>query len=511
MKPIFRILSLILAVAMLATLFASCNQGGENETGTKGDKETETVLGDNGEQVSGDGTGSGEGNETGSATEFVPAIEEKNYDTELYMETYFGDQMLQYMYVEESRGDAVTEALYSRQEKLMEYLGVELIAQNAKGDNDTYINDYTTSIKNKDGSIDLFISQAYVGVVPLVQGGYIQNLKNVEGLNLDADYWNDEYMSSISLYDRYYLGYGDFCIANTFLITYNKTMLEQYGDSLTESVYDSVRNYRWTFDRMISLANLVYADATGDGKTADDTYGMSGNQWIPFIGFLHASNIQLVEENESGDYEVSVFNDKYKEKTVALAEKLKNFASSNAAWFRFRIEPTPVIPLESDRALMVLQNTKVLDILLSYDVEFGVLPYPMFDEAQKDVGYRQLNYDGYITIPAYSRDITMVAESVELLNYWGEDVTVAVYEKLLGKQVADTPDDSAMLRIVWDGICTDFGLTYCTTSMSLDALLYMLPTVTNPNGTEEIASFVAEHSKTANRAIEKFMKVMGKK
>ncbi len=495
MKNMTKILSLFLVIVMLASMFAACDSGKTNETETKANDNQQTNA-------------TTEVSET--ETEFFPEIEKKDYGTEMYMETYPGDNMLRYMYAEEDLGDVVTSALYKRQQNLLDYLGIDLIGKNADGDNETYPDAFMTSVKNKDGAIDLFICQAYVGVIKIVQGGYTRNLKDVDGLNLDADYWNDEYMSSISLFDRYYLGYGDFCIANTHVITYNKTMMEQYADSMTESVYDSVRNYHWTLDEMISLASLVYADATGDGKTADDTYGMSGRQWIPFIGFLHASDIPLVEADEKGDYKVSVMNEKYKEKTVALADKLKNFASSNAAWFRFRIEETPVIPLESNRALMVLDGTKNLDSLLSKDVEFGVLPYPLYDEDQKDVGYRHLNYDGYITIPSYCENITMVAEAVELLNFWGGDVTTAVYEKLLGKQVADTPDDAEMLSIVWDTLVSDFGLTYSTCSGSLDSLLYMLPTVTNPNGTEEIASFVAKNEKTGNKAIEKFMKQMDK-
>ncbi len=317
-------------------------------------------------------------------------------------------------------------------------------------------------------------------------------------------------MESISLYDRFFLGYGSFCIPRTWVLSYNKTMLEQYGDSLTESVYDTVRGYRWTVDKMISLASLVYADATGDGKTADDTFGISGQQWIPFIGFLQASNIQLVEEDDSGEYLVSVYNEKNKERTFTLVEKLKNFAASDSAWFRFRVEETPVIELHSGRTLMFLHDNKNLSGLLNYDIEFGVLPYPMFDEAQAEVGYRQLTFDVYMVIPSYSRNLEMAAETLELLNFYGLDVTKAVYEKLLGKQVADTPDDAQMLEIIWDGLCSDFGLTYGNVSGSLDTNLYMLPTVTNPNGTEQLASFVASYEKTANKALVQYMKQMKK-
>ena len=41
----------------------------------------------------------------------------------------------------------------------------------------------------------------------------------------------------------------------------------------------------------------------------------------------------------------------------------------------------------------------------------------------------------------------MVGETVELLAYYSDDVNVAFYEKLLGKKVADAPDDRRMLEL----------------------------------------------------------------
>ncbi len=491
--------ALLLACLMLLTALAGCAAGGQGETDSKSETEQK-------EQ----GTVTDSATESETETEFFPEIEQADYNTDLYMECYQGDGIYKYIYAEEGLGDVLTEALYNRQVKLQDYLGVNLIIKPGEGGNAGYTNAFTTSVKNKDGAIDLFFCQAYVGVVLLVQGGYVQDLNEIAELNLDAEYWNEPYMDSISIHGKYYLGYGDFCIANTHVITYNKTMMAQYADAMTETVYDSVRNYRWTLDRMISLAGLVYTDATGDGKSEDDTYGMSGQQWIPFIGFYHASGIPLVEQNEKGEYKVAVYNEVNKERTASLVQKLKDFAGSDAAWFRYQVDATPVITMDTNRALMVLYSTKNLDSLLPSGVEFGVLPYPMFDEAQKDIGYRHLNYDGYLTFPSYSRDVSMVAQSLELLNYWGGDVTVAVYEKLLGKQVADTPDDAQMLEIVWDTICTDIGLTYCSLSGSLDSLLYSLPTLTNPVGTAQVASYLEQHARGSEKALEKFVGKMGK-
>ena len=63
-------------------------------------------------------------------------------------------------------------------------------------------------------------------------------------------------------------------------------------------------------------------------------------------------------------------------------------------------------------------------------------------------------------IPTYVRNSEMVGDTLEMLSFYSENVNAAFYEKLLGKQVSDMSDDARMLKIVWDGVGTDFGQTY---------------------------------------------------
>ncbi len=439
--------------------------------------------------------------------ELVLDIEKKDYDDTLYLQVSSG---LDYLWAEERRENVITEAVYDRQEKVEKYLGVTMVGTTAEGTHENYHIAFLNSMRNKDGAIDLYFPGAYMAIPTLIKMGCFRNLKNVDGLNLDEDHWNTEYMDSISLHDRYYLGYCDYNIAKTYVIAYNKDILAKYQDALDESVYESVRNYRWTIDKMISIIDLAYIDTTGDGKSVDDTFGLASAQWFTFIPFLHGSNIQLVDQNEEGVYQVSVFTEQSKSKTVALVEKLKAMAKSDSAWLWYRTETTPRVEFNAGRSLMTLEYTKNLEKYLEYDMDFGILPYPMFDEAQRDVGYRSWNYDNYLTIPSYLENEQMVVETVELLAYYSEPVRYAVFEKMLGKQVSQMPDDADMLEIVWDGICSDFGLTYSHISGSLDKNLYMLPTLTYEHTTENVSSYVQGYSSVANNAIKNFLKAVAR-
>ena len=475
MKKSLRLLTLILAMAMLLSLLAACDKA-NNTTDEEDNTNAETV------------------------DEFFPDVSKKNYDTDFFITNQTDCNPMKYYWVEESSGDAMSEALYLRQEQVRKHLGVTITATLASG-HTTYHTDFQTAVKNKDDSVQLLISHVHSGIESLISGGYLADFNEFDAINLDADYWNSEFMEGVAIDDLMFLGNSNFNILYTYVIAFNKTMLDQQEDALDEPIYDLVTDYRWTLDQMISLAELVSIDKTADGKTDDDTFGLTGIQWVPFVGFLNASNIQLVDVAEDGNYKIAFYNELNKAKTTDLIVKLSNLAKADYAWFRYRIEDTPEIPLYTGRALMELRATNSLPTLCDYDVEFGVLPYPMYDEAQASVGYRHLQWGGYLCIPSYTANPDMVGETLEMISYYSTNVNITYYQKLLGKQVADVPEDREMLDMIWDSVVSDFGQTYTTTAGNV---LYMVPELTHmadPN----IASYVGGKESSANKTIRKFL------
>ena len=304
---------------------------------------------------------------------------------------------------------------------------------------------------------------------------------------------------------QYYLAKNDFNILYTHAITFNKDLMAKYEDAIEESVYDMVENYRWTLDRMIAIAELVYIDTTSNGKSIDDTFGIAGECNVPVIGFMHASNINMIEQNASGEYAISVYNEINQAKTTALTEKLKALVASDCAWL-WSYGSGENLGLEEGTSLMMLTSTNHLPNLLNYDINFGVLPYPMYDESQKDVGYRSLQWGGYTCVPSYVTNPGMVGDTIEMLAFFSDSVNEAFYEKLLGKQVAESPIDKKMLEIIWDGICTDFAQTYFS-AISGSQFLYMLPELTKQGSTLSISSYVASAEKSVNKLLKKLTKL----
>ena len=486
----FRILALFLALVTLLSVFAACEKKPDETTAQTTEEKREEHTSDPNK---------------------VLDVEKKNYDADFFLTNCDDVNPMRYYWADpkKTETDPMYEAVYSRQQKLQDHLGVTITVSDAGGFME-YANDFKTAVKTSSDSVHTLLTHVSSGVPSLVSEGYLQDFGNMPGIDLYADHWNSNFMDSLAITtdngDAYYLGFSNFNILYTHVVAFNKKMMEdKAAGALTKSVYQMVTDYEWTVDAMLTLAQLVSEDPSNDGKTTDDTFGLTGQQWVPWIGLMHASGINYVERDaESGEYRIAMMNENYKERTNTLVTKLKDFSNSKYGFFVFKTSQPVDVQLTSGRTLMQLASTNNLVSFLDSDITFGVLPYPAFDTNQKY--YRSLQWGGYLTIPAtLSAQIrTMVGESLEVLSFYSDDVMYTFYEKMLGKQAADVPDDTKMLDIIWDSVCTDFGQTYTDIC---SGTLYIFPEVTWPgDGGSELSSTVSgSMEKSGNKAIRRFM------
>ena len=479
MKRFFKLLSVLLALIVLITALPGCEMTLESQEQGTNEPSVPTTPG---------------------PTEYIPAIDQTNYGEEFYLSIMGDVNPPEYYWLEENKSDSMSAAVYERQERVRAHIGVEIIGsrtETVKG----YIQPFKSAIKNKDDSVHLLISHVFYGIDGFITGNYIVDFNDIPEIDLGAPYWNVDVMDEISINGKRFLGFSDFNILYTHVLSFNKNMLSKYDDQLDESIYEMVDNYHWTIDKMMWLASLAYIDTNADGKTNDDIFGLVGYQSVPFIGFMHASNINVVEMNEQGAYVISVYNEKNKQRMSDLVDKLSELSRSNYANLMGGYFYNG---MTTDMALMEISSTFKLPEYLKSGVEFGVVPFPMYNEEQKDVGYRSLQWGGYLCVPSYLSNAQMVGETVELLSYYSEEVNIAFYEKLLGKQVANEPNDRRMLDIVWDSVCSDFGQTYFSVIENTN-FVYMLPEITKVGATENLASYVARYEGTANKNLKKFI------
>ena len=154
---------------------------------------------------------------------------------------------------------------------------------------------------------------------------------------------------------------------------------------------------------------------------------------------------------------------------------------------------------------MQVISVRDLEDLLNYNIEFGVLPFPMYNRDQASVGYRSLQFGGYIGVLSYQDNKAMVAETIEMLSYYSENVKITYYEKVLGKRVADMPDDAAMLEIIWQSITPDFGQTFTSLGYDDIGVCYAIPQMIHPETTQNLSSYLDARGNSLDEGFKKFL------
>ena len=403
MKTKLKFLLLFLVLALALSAFVGCNNAQTNDETLDLDDEEEDL-------------------------DYLPDIDKKDYNDDLNVYIASAGDIELYV-LDESDGSPMDEAVYARQERVKRYLGVNMVTYEPIGyDWQTYAQVIANAITNKDGTVDVIFPMPYAQVTILVTENYLMDWLDVEGVDLSAEYWNLEEMEELELKGHCFFAIGDCTILNANVVGFNKDMYAKYKDSDVfegKTFYDFVNDYEWTWEKIIEISSLVYIDRSGDGKTLDDTYGFSSNNWEYSTSIIQASGIKLLEMDEGGNWKMAINNSVNYPKMQHLVEILSEWYKSENAYVAFKDaswNSEPIVEMTTGRTLMSFSSTRWIEGWLDYNLDFGVLPYPMYDTNQKQ--YYSLQNSGLLALPTYMTDPLMSAESMEMFSYYSEPVKI---------------------------------------------------------------------------------------
>lgn len=495
MKRWLKVLCLVLVLACILPLVVACGKKDETSQGKNpsGNKGTQTVeLPDT---VSGN---------TYNGTTFTMYSVEDMFEKK-------------YFFADATTGDGMNDALYQRQQNIEKNLDVKLVYKAAEGVGaepayQRYATEIQNAIKNGEEKYQLSLTHAYYAIPSLVTSNSLKPLDELESVvkGMGESYWNKDIMDQVAYKGTHYLGYSNFNLARTYVIAFNKSLYDEYSAAFDgDTMYSLVNNGEWTLSKMSDVAQLVY---NNKGSVEKNIYGLTGEIWVPFIGFMHAAGQSVVTKSDDGKYSISWDgNQNVRGAMRDLVSALRNLNKEEEVFFWKNKEflggqdPTTVT-LSSGNAFMQLLSTNQLIGLASKNVRFGVIPYPMastdqFDKNAEGYGYRSLNWAGYLAVPANITNAALVGDVMECLSYYSDDVTTYYYEKLLGLKVSELQEDVDMLDIVWSSLCSDFGITFSMIdeNNNIDRLVYSIPFCVM--GDQEFTTYVSSYTTPARNAL----------
>ncbi len=428
-----RIISIALVFAILLTPLLGCRKDCVVETPPPDDgSESESLI--TGAEV---------------PTHKVP---KQDFDGETFNSLCYKMNTTNYYYFtdEETSGDPIKEALWQRDELIEEHLNVNLTADMREGNESERV--ATLLRDDMAGDLDTYqqvLMHTISGVADVVVNGFTYDFSKLPNVDLTASWWDLEDMESLRLGKSYPFGRSDFVISAPHVVTFNKTLIDDFN---LENPYKLVTTNSWTLDKFLEMASAVVADLNHDEEyTGDhDRFGICTSEVSKFNSFLMSCNQPVTRKGSDGRLEI-VLNS---EKTVKIIEKFADFRKIGGS---IHIDAYEMYMKHMDkifgenRCLFALYDLSFLELLRDTDVSYGIVPYPKFDEQQKE--YRSQDWGPVWAIPKAIKNPELVGSVVELYSYFSTDTIVpAYYDKVLEGKLSQDMESRKMLEIIFDSV-----------------------------------------------------------
>ena len=412
--------------------------------------------GDNSGKADNPGNSDGE-SETTQDPMYTDDLPERNYGGETFnilgWEQPMGSSDLIF---EEQTGDIINDSIYLANRAVEGRFNVEFKPLTAPiSDAPQFVK---RAITSGDNAYDFALVLDRDALTLAMEGEYFYSMDKLPYVNLDKLYWDQQLKNDMTIENVLYFTYGANMLSAMdyiCLLIYNKEMAAEME---LESIYDLVREGKWTIDKMYEMAAAATADLDGNGTmTKDDRFGIHCWSHTYYPSFWEAEGIGLIAKNEN---DVPHFNVPGNQKLFDLFERLYGYAMSGVQY-------------ESDKGDKLFDNGRALfqDQYLvalgggaaALEFDYGVIPYPTMAEKNPGSPYSaRLALGCPIIVPvlAEAERASIIMES--LACEYQKRVIPNYYE--IATKVKGTRDEESIeiLDMLTQNRFLDFGDTFWT-------------------------------------------------
>jgi len=359
---------------------------------------------------------------------------------------------------EELMGDPINDAVYERNAKLKEDLGITISSQldTAAG----LLATAKSNIQAELDSYDLYLP-TMSDAVSLATSNMLVNLYDVPNLDITKFWWDQAVVRDLTIDGRLYFTTGEIGIMDDdlcYVIAFNKQFLKEFG--MEVDPYQLVRDKKWTLNKFSELTRGFNDDLDGNGEmTSEDQWG--------FITFINSSTVFYQASGErmvSRDGDGFVFS-MQTDRASAVVEDVLEFMNGEGFWRTDKMDRTRSTTqafMDGDVAFRTLVLSTVREFR-GMEMDFGVLPYPLFDEDQKEYQTPTSTecYCPGVMIPVTASNLERTGAITELLAYYGyQHLTPAYYETSVKGVISRDEDTWEMLDLIFGNKIYDIGYIY---------------------------------------------------
>ena len=442
-----RIVSLFILCTLILSVFAGCDKNKPAET------ESETVT---------QGSEYVEPEETAEIRSYAEGLaSEVDYNGRSFV--YLGGQSENFPAKEEEIGEITSDALYYRQRDIVSLFGVDWENVHLDGSEEVK----QTMIDEVMAGGDSFdLVNGYVRSVgrPTLNAGVLHEVQDLDNVDLSQQWWNQSIGTNYSIRGKLYFLMGPINVFNyldTNVVIFNKRVTAMFGIDDSE-LYDSVKEGKWTIDKMFEIAGRIPENSSGDG-----VYRYAAPEGIPF---MFGAGYTITKFDEEGlPYVESTLPREYSD----LSDKIVPVFSSPAQTafedpkdgmdFDEKYGITVEELFTSDRALFHFPTSAAAEYMREYDVPFGILPIPKLTESQANYYCSASSWSiGAVYVLKTASDVEMIGRITEAMAALSQIyVKDAYYDKLLKAQSIFDLESADMLDIIFSSKVYDMADLYC--------------------------------------------------
>ncbi|MBQ8578356.1 MAG: extracellular solute-binding protein [Clostridia bacterium] len=359
---------------------------------------------------------------------------------------------------DETDGEVLNDALVQRNQKIEETFNVDIIEIMSTG----VTTDFRNAVTAGDASYDATLN-CITHLFSMAQNGLLVNWYDLPNVNLDAQWWDQSVVSQLTVQDKLFFCTGDISPATNvrvYSLVFNKDLCRELGLDLP---YDAVLNGKWTLDLFYQYIQDVNRDVNGDSvMDYEDRWGYFSQNGNSFMMYFAAGG-KVVEIDDSGKMVLTMNSNS----NIELATKALEISIDDNTTLMADDYVTQNGGLWSAASSWFaaggsLMRSSVFEPVprdyRSMDTDFGVLPYPKFDESQETYYTLAEEFSRMLAVPV-TADTEFVGTMLEVLAAESvSTVSPAFYDVCLeGKSVRDE-ESAAVLDILFANKVFDYGL-----------------------------------------------------
>ena len=445
MKNFKRVICFLLSVSMFLALAVSCS---EKKDAPADESQTTAVTEAADENLN-------SLDKRMSVSDGLPA--DVNFDGEEFLIIVQGE----FAYdagVEEITGDALKDEIFNRNQRVSERFNTDVKWING-GDSGTMSNTIRKTVNSDDDVYELCMAHT-IQTGADITGGIFSDWMNFDYIDLSSPWYPQYAIEACTVNGKLYALVSDATITSaelTCCVYFNKDIASDYGIE-SGDFYSLVRDKKWTIDKMHEYVKLVYSDVNGNGKKdSGDTFG---NVTMLFYSYnaLWAFE-QPICKIENDEITLTLET----EKTVAILDRLHDFYYNNEGTSLTGYQASKDRFAAGESLFLICQFFPALNELRAMEQDYGIIPYPKWDEAQE---IHKSVIDGAfdllvvpVTVPLDQYDRIGITTQGLSADSW-KQVQPVFYDVAL--KVKGTRDEESveMIDIILNGRVVDFSWLY---------------------------------------------------